>query len=123
MEFIEDHTPHAVEGWIRLQPSQKQAIGHDFDLCALRTELLSTNGVTDQLADGLVEALSESFGGGASGQTSWLNDPDAPLEGWAVVLRSQPVDQGQGDTGGFPCTRRCLQEHSCTIDQQLTELR
>lgn len=72
MKLVEDHTRHARECGIALQPPQEQPIGQHFKPGGCRTALLKPHPIAHRAAHRFIEAGGEPLCGGLGRQTPGL---------------------------------------------------
>ena len=120
MKFVKQHTAHPVQRGIRLQPSQKEAVGDDFHLGSGGSPLLTAHGEANPLSNRFLEAGGQAVCSGPSRQPAGFNHPDPPVP---ADLVPQGTDQGKRNPGGFSCARRSLEQQRAPWLESVAQLR
>ena len=102
MKFIEDHRTHPCEFGITLHHAGQDTFGDHLDTGRVRHFRVTSDPVTDGLANRVAHRFCHPLCGGACSEASRLQHQDPP--------RHKPcVQNGKRHAGGFPGTRRGLQ--------------
>ena len=90
VQLVEHHQSGAGQGRVALEAAGEDALGHHFDPGAVRRPALVAGDIAHRAADLVAEQRGHPPGGGAGGQTPWLQHDDS--------LSGQPplVEQPEG---------------------------
>ena len=112
VKFVKQNGRNPVERGIGKDHAREHALGHDLDARALRDEARQPHAQADRLANLFAQGRGHAGGGGASGETTRLEQDEA------LALRPRLVKERERRARGLAGARRRDQHRARMIGER-----